>query len=1121
MFLGFLFSTACSGDGANIFENLYHHNAQNRIEAMKYLVKNVKKMCFSDDSKNLLRDSISERLSDDSPLVVQEALQFSTADLIEMLDQQQLVDRLAFILQRADTEDWCAVAQLAIKHITTRNVWTDTNIDEIFLALWPFLFPIQSYQIPLLKQIVTSDICEKIPFFKKCRTNQNNIEQIVKLVNEQLTAAKKTGLPSISGILQRIAAIPDKRITIKKAYYSVLMLIHLMPRNELDHKTAQSILNVINQILRTLGKNKGFVPNSEQFYSCIAVGKYPIQLHLQCIQQIIDSVDFKPFIKEIDFSQPTDGQNLIVDIFKTLVNGLQESRKCTNGKDLYMETFRSFFAKVLPSADEKIKFFGNFFVTHLIDGADMVDAVLQVQVISIFNHLLETNKEFKSLKINLEAVILILSGLSARMTPIRECTYTTIEILSQNRQFPSICEKFVQKLLLRREELLLDANQLPIVVHGICFSTKSARNSYQSLCDALFGIVADITATPILRACVLDLMNLCTSSDILRQISNASVAVIDQVHQSNKSNAANEFYSTIIRSILFRFNCDTMSAIKSSTNCWYFLLQCIKLHNVLLHKSDDTMAHPVSKIAMDLIHEEFFEMLSATYRTQLIKEVILVSATAQNAEVLHSAGKLMHRILLDAKYHLDTFHAMSIIDISAGGKKLSERRKSTTEQLSPDIQGTIEWKCGTSLLEYLQNKKNLSNAHLLLPSLFAILKRCLQFEDQSIVEYTKQLVLGCMLHCCQLISPDGTAQRQLIPDKIFEIELVVSCIRGTQNPQTHHHALQLLSHTAAMIPELVLHNMMNIFTFVGSRIARRDDAYTYQITLNIIKSIIPTLIESNRSKQEVHQHAAVIPVLRVFADIILDVPEHRRLRLYEDLLNTLDAKQYLWIFLAVLLESHVRNYNKAVQPNLPERLKRIDIAVEITNQFDCITVLETVTKLVEFLYNQPMEKQANGDSMDIDITDTSIFNVQSYSSHQLKHFKYSTLQYIVQLTDKTSKFVQKMAALDNETTVALKPEFKMIIVQILLYINKLTKLAAKHNEEKYWKYLLTNCYDILDQVLALIYPDMLLQVISGLLSKNNITEVRRKAIELLNRKLQLTDFFANCQKDTLLGLLGK
>lgn len=141
---------------------------------------------------------------------------------------------------------------------------------------------------------------------------------------------------------------------------------------------------------------------------------------------------------------------------------------------------------------------------------------------------------------------------------------------------------------------------------------------------------------------------------------------------------------------------------------------------------------------------------------------------------------------------------------------------------SSELLKLSSWKCGVTWLEFLQNKKEIVDPHHLIAPLFAVLQRCLQFEDQSNVEYVKQLTLACIHHLSVIIAPDGNIQQNLISEINFKIEPVVQCIRGTQNPQTHHHALQLLSHAARMLPEQVLHNMMDIFTFMGSSVVSSD-----------------------------------------------------------------------------------------------------------------------------------------------------------------------------------------------------------------------------------------------------------------------------------------------------------
>ena len=137
------------------------------------------------------------------------------------------------------------------------------------------------------------------------------------------------------------------------------------------------------------------------------------------------------------------------------------------------------------------------------------------------------------------------------------------------------------------------------------------------------------------------------------------------------------------------------------------------------------------------------------------------------------------------------------------------------------------------------------------------------------------------------------------------MELVVKCVRLSPNPLTHHHALLLLSSAASLYPvcvyiyhlqhtwcispsllpsfslflplslplplppfpslpscpflslslsfspspslspsqSQVLHNIMPVFTFMGSNLLRNDDQYSFQIITQTIDSVIPPLIQ--------------------------------------------------------------------------------------------------------------------------------------------------------------------------------------------------------------------------------------------------------------------------------------
>lgn len=48
--------------------------------------------------------------------------------------------------------------------------------------------------------------------------------------------------------------------------------------------------------------------------------------------------------------------------------------------------------------------------------------------------------------------------------------------------------------------------------------------------------------------------------------------------------------------------------------------------------------------------------------------------------------------------------------------------------------------------------------------------------------------------------------------------------------------------------DVVMHNMMSIFTFMGTSLLRRDDSYSFQVIHQTIQSIVPTLIKVSHAQ---------------------------------------------------------------------------------------------------------------------------------------------------------------------------------------------------------------------------------------------------------------------------------
>ena len=74
-----------------------------------------------------------------------------------------------------------------------------------------------------------------------------------------------------------------------------------------------------------------------------------------------------------------------------------------------------------------------------------------------------------------------------------------------------------------------------------------------------------------------------------------------------------------------------------------------------------------------------------------------------------------------------------------------------------------------------------------------------------------------------------------------------SVIRRLENNNfnVQEHILLLLSQVAPLIPDKVLEHVLIMFVFVGNKLARKDDSYSFQIISQTIKTILPAIVNSS------------------------------------------------------------------------------------------------------------------------------------------------------------------------------------------------------------------------------------------------------------------------------------
>ncbi|XP_075780923.1 HEAT repeat-containing protein 1 [Pelodiscus sinensis] len=465
-------------------------------------------------------------------------------------------------------------------------------------------------------------------------------------------------------------------------------------------------------------------------------------------------------------------------------------------------------------------------------------------------------------------------------------------------------------------------------------------------------------------------------------------------------------------------------------------------------------------------------------------------------------------------------------------QKIQQQRKSQVPDSVQEI-SSVNWQRVTLILELLQHKKKLKHPQLLVPTLFNLLARCLETStttEQENTEYTKQLILSCLLNICQKLSPDGSRiQSDVLDKEKFNVELVVQCVRVSEMPQTHHHGLLLLGTAASMFPDKVLHNIMPIFTFMGANVMRLDDTYSFQIITKTVKMVIPALIQAeDGSSPEAAQNMeeVVNKIIHVFVDALPHVPEHRRLPILAQLIDTLGGERFLWVLLVLLFEQHVTKTVTAVANGEKDAVLETDIEFWISvccefsvqHQFQSLMkIIQYLTKLPENKEDDPGHKKSTPHKMKTQ-DEVQLFNVESHTDKQLRHFKFLSVSFMAQLLA-SQHFVKKIVECDGVED--LQELEQRLLEAVICYINVVAHSVEENADKptaKFWRALLNKSYDMLDKVNGLLPTQTFIPVIRGLMT-NQLPSVRRKAMDLLNNKLQQRTCWQKIQVQQLLELI--
>lgn len=1038
----------------------------------------------NDDNGDILKLTVSERLNDENPNVIYEILKIDSSLLENLLGPNELVAKLSKILMRywKSPERWRIVRNRTLQLLASNEevVSSDTNI--VLLSVVPFLFPAEKDAQEAYAILRESSFTKTLGIQKLLPNKFNSAASILDILEKSLK------LPSYESLLSTIqnSLIKNQKAGSISIQFSFIVLALSMKSSSLEFSL--KAMDVCDEILR---KHKLVLVNGEftdtQFFRKQEI---PVTAITFLLKKLISSTHFTN--SALRFGSKDNDAVLKIKIFGFVID--KYFNALPNQRRVFNSVLKTFLDKICDSDHlKKIRFFSLFCASHVVqqdnDGTSMK---LQIRSMRLLNHVLESNVEHAK-RYGVELFYNLLIALSSEQHLIREAGMAIIETLHQQPIAPSW--KFLfEKIQSRKQEILMDSEQLGLILFLI--SSKKSSAHVKSIVDSLLEIIEDPETFEYIRSSLALVLKHSNDKKVLDVLSRIAQNFIEQNESQKIGNRFDEHQSIIIKLVLMKLNHATISA------SWNIVTSALDCHRML--SADDGKFYSPSMLVLRSIDEETFAKLHTDHRSQIIQSIIKCSMS-EHARVVQSSQRVFQFLPIDCKVVKSIIEKMPQLGEPRG-------RKQASSQAANPLKSKEDWKVGMTLLELMQNKsKGLLNQHELIAVLFELLEKCIKSSVESEVEYTRQIVLSLLLSICQKISPDGKGHRALgISESTLKSELVVKCIKESENPQTHHHALLLLAQLALMTPDQVLNDILEIFTFVGTTLIRHEDSYSFQIISKIIENVVPTLTQGKKSDED------IVPILKIFASIVVQVPYHRRLLLFKKLLLTFGAEKYLWMFIGLVMESQVMTHQKGqVQDELPQK---VQAALAITKEFDIKTIVESSTALVVYIKSLPMVIDENPSSRAALGKECFIFSCKSHTDHQLRHFKYLVLQFLKNLLS-SPEVTTKVSELGQEVKIQMKGMFQEMILNVLTLIPEISKGSKQqHKYEKSWMAILQNSFDILEGAITLLAPDMLLSLVASLMLHEFLL-VRKKVVELLNRKLE-TGFFDDCDDHKVLKLMG-
>uniref|UniRef100_A0A8C8EF86 HEAT repeat-containing protein 1 n=1 Tax=Otus sunia TaxID=257818 RepID=A0A8C8EF86_9STRI len=1168
--------------------SLNHPQPAVRVLALQHL-KDVIETSKEGFDESFIEEAIFDRLKDDNRDVVMSAL--SSLEIFrKQVNPEEVVSSLLNIFQKADLSKdgkWYKVLERAIKILVKEEILKEKKelLDEAVMQLLPFMVITnansKSSDWKMAVCLSESDLCslhwllkgwpealeEVIKSSKSSELIGVASNKMILLFSENMISGDPSLLLQMVDDLILIAETESDSVRRKVTTHIVgSVLVQCCCNTQIK----ESYFSVAVKVFRFLDKK------IRNLRACDPAEETPLNWSVETTEETLVPKDMlTAYIEKLNSDQTAHAEESAMFLFllKNFINGLKPplsfSKEETwwNPESLnqenqdYLHLLLGLFDLLVCGASEgsnavQYRALMNLLLkVHLKDSEAFfkflsilwtysynlsnhlnyeVSAMLQTQALYIGYALLESQTCQKKKQLLLPSSPVVISLLINLGSPVSEVRRAALKCLHSLRGIKeSLFHPVLQHLEQKTEEIISDPTYITQIMETLFEELETQpkqKSQKKKLLEALESIL-DGVQNPIFPSYIarnlMKILHEVHGEMVLSHLLPALDRLLEKVFKKPKAMLKDEV--VLLHLILGKFNEYSATLLCKNQQSLDLFIKSLHAANKIYEEIP-----PFQITALGQITKPFFAAVSdGMVQQQLLKVLFDLLLNCKNPLCAQTVSSVFKGISVGAEQMVRELEppekTRSLATVQQTRRqKMQQQRKLQDAELAPEA-SHFSWQRVMLILELLQHKKKLRRPQALVPALFNLLSRCLEpmASEEENMEYTKQLILSCLLSICQKLSSDGSKIPADILDKEkFNVEVIVQCIRVSKTPQTHHHALLLLGAVAGMFPDKVLHNIMPIFTFMGANVLRLDDTYTFQVINKTVQMVIPALIQaedSDLSESSGSVEEVVIKIIRVFVDALPHVPEHRRLPILAQLITTVGGDKFLWVLLVLLFEQYVTKTVTATSSTDKDAVLEADTEfwISICCEFNVRSQFQSMMKIIQYLTELPENKEDDPGpkkstcKTKLKNQDGQLFNVESHSDKQLRHFKFLSVSFMSQLLSSQS-FVKKIV--ECEETEELQKLEQRLLEEVLHYINIVASSVEGNVDKptaKFWRVLLNKSYDMLDKVNALLPTETFIPVIRGLMT-NQLPSVRRKAMDLLNNKVQQR---TKWQKSQILQLL--